>query len=256
MTLLWESPYEHFLYCDCDTIIWGNVWKTHLQPFDTDLIIDPGDVVARPWLPGVGTDDRIRREYFDPILMEKVFPDFPWRKYARRYFCTGVFAARRNCLSLENYQRLFALRTSTPGLFTPSEMPLLNYMIFEAEERGAITVRRAPLQMVCETENSDFLRRTFRLSTQGPDLSQPAPTVLHFTDPKPLTVSSGFKAPVQFFREQCAHEFLGLPRFLTGIYTWLEELEWRVRVGYRRRFGGWHVLLRKWISGVRNRGKD
>jgi len=254
MTLLWESPYENFLYLDCDTIVWGDVRQAHLHPFDADIIIDPGDVFSRPWAPGVGTDERIAKEYFNPKIMEEVFPAFPWKKYREKLFCTGVFAAKRNCLSLNVYRRIFEARQPHPGLFSPSaEMPLLNFLIFEAEERGEVQVRRAPIQVVCEQDNQDFLRRTFHLTSSGPETSPPTPTVLHFTEPKPLAASPGFNAPMQYFREKCARDYSKIPSFLTGLYTRLEELEWRMRVSYRRNFGGWHARIRGAISRLLNR---
>jgi hypothetical protein len=245
MTLFWESPYETFLYVDCDTIFWGDVVKAYLQPFDADLIIDPGDAIARPWHGEAGSVESLRREYFDPVKMEQACPSFPWKKYRELFFCTGVFAARRGCLSLKRYREIFEMRQQTPGLLAPSgEMPMLNLLIFEAEERGEVKVKRAPLQFVCETNSESLAREAFSCGPAGPDLSRHAPVVLHFTDPKPLAASSGFKAPVQYFREKCLCATLGLPGLLAHLYTRFEEINWRMRVFYRRNFGWMHVQLR------------
>jgi hypothetical protein len=140
------------------------------------------------------------------------------------------------------------VRKSNPGLFTNSEMPLLNFMIFDAEERGELKVRRTPLQLVCESENQKFLIDNFRIDASGPNLSHAMATVLHFTDPKPLACCASFNAPVQYFRKKCANEYLGVPRRLTGVFTRLEEIEWRLRVYYRRNFGGAHARIRRTIK--------
>lgn len=250
MTMLWESPYEKFLYIDCDTTVWGNVVKAHLDPFDADMIIDPGDPISRPWLPEAGTDRQIQKEYINIPLLNKVLPAFPWEKYRRHYFCSGVWAATRNCLSMAAYQNLFELHRTNPGVFKSGEMALLNILIFEAEEKGEINVKRAPIQTVCEFQNQAYLRETFVLDSSGPNTSQSPATVLHFTDPKPLTISPGFNEPVQFFREKCAREYLGLPAWAAKTYLGLEEMNWRLRVAYRQKLGGMHVRVRKIIRRI------
>jgi hypothetical protein len=163
-----------------------------------------------------------------------------------------VFAATRNCLSLSEYKRIIEARDSNPGLFPNGEMPLLNLLIFLAEERGELNVQRAPIQLVCDWENQEYLKQEFQIGDTGPNLSHPAPTVLHFTDPKPLACSSGFNSPMQFFREKCARDYLGIPACLAKFFTRIEEMKWRLRVAYRRKYGGLHSRARRTIRHLLN----
>ena len=254
MTLFWESPYERTLYLDCDTIMWGDVVSRYLRNEDGmwgewDMVVDQGDTYTRPWTPGVGTPEWVNKEYFNPNLIEQNYPQFPWSKYMDAYFCTGTFALRRNLFSIDEYRRLLETRAKVTGIFPMSEMGVLNFMIFRAVEEGKINLRREPYELLCDYTNMNWLSDKYQLTSHGPSITdQNNPRILHFTQPKPLTSSYGFHAPFDYFRRQAA-EKLGMPSVISSTFLAAEELPWRMRVYYRRKFGGYHKMILNILRG-------
>jgi hypothetical protein len=253
MTPFWEGPYERFLYLDADTIVWGDVIARHLQGDDWDFVADVGDVEGRPWTPGVGTDAWLRKEYFNPEVMEQALPDFDWRRYAPWFFCTGTFAARRGAFDLEDYKRLLHLRETVPGLFPVGEMPLLNTLIFRAHQRGTIRLRRTPMQMLCDYTNADWLPQRFKFAADGPDVTKGDEMVLHFTEPKPALNSDGFNAPFTYFRRQAMRRIGGWSGWILPISLRMQELEWRATKAWRRHGGRYHRIIAPLIAPIRRR---
>ncbi len=244
ISLFWVSPYERFLYLDCDTVVWGDVYKAHLHG-EWDMVIDPGDSKSRPWTAGVGTEMWTNKEYFNTAEMERVFPEFPWRKYMPDYFCTGCYAARKNAFSLDEYKALVEVMKQNPKLFPIGEMGFLNYMIFNAMENGRLNVQQRPIEMMAHFDNMAWLPDRYKLNADGPIVKPDDVTILHFTDPKPLTNSVGFHSPVDYFRKQVIRRLHGVSDFVAGRYIRVQELEWRLSVWWRRHGGGrFHKFVR------------
>jgi hypothetical protein len=244
MTLFWESPYERYLYLDCDTIIWGDVVTAYGSDRDWDMVVDVGDEQSRPWVPGVASDKWVNQEYFNIEKMEQVVPDFPWRKYAGALFCSGTFFARRGAFAIEEYREVIELRDKNPGLFPIGEMGLLNFMIFRAAEQGRLKLSRRPMELVCDYMNQDVLRRRLTFENGAPPLRPAEPTVLHFTDPKPLTDSEGVHEPFTYFRAKAWVRMRRLYRPIVKLCLRIEELPWRITITYRRKYGRHHRWLR------------
>lgn len=244
ISLFWVSPYERFLYLDCDTIVWGDVAKAYLHG-DWDMVVDPGDSVTRPWVQGVATEAWTNKEYFNSQLMEETFPQFPWRKYIPSYFCTGCYAARRGAFSLDEYKSLVATMKQTPKLFPIGEMGFLNYMVFNAVEQGWLRLAQRPLQLMCDYTNMQSLPERFEFNPNGPVVKPGDEKILHFTDPKPVTSSYGFHSPFDYFRKDVARQLSLLGRIWPGLYIRVEELEFRLTKWWRRsRLKRFHYFVR------------
>jgi len=254
ISLFWVSPYERYLYLDCDTIVWGDV-RTHLQG-DWDMVIDTGDANSRPWTPDVGTKTWTNKEYFNTDLMEQVFPNFPWQKYQSAYFCTGCYASRKNVFTLDEYKSLVETMKLHPKLFPVGEMGFLNYMIFDAVERGRLHVERRPITIMAHFDSADRLPQRFVIGPDGPVVRPDDVTILHFTDPKPMTSSTGFHAPFDYFRKQVVRRLGGIGRLWPGLYIRLQELEWRLTIWWRRsRYARFHGYVRPLLFWKRQGGR-
>lgn len=239
ISLLWESPYERFLFIDCDTVMWGDVVSRYLQG-DWDMAIDAGDPAARPWTPGVGTEAFIRRDYFGIEQLEANYPSFPWRKYQDWCFCTGVWASRRGLFSIDEYKALIEKHEQNRGMFLSGEMGYLNFMIFRAVEEGRIKVSRQLFQYICDRTNTELAAERFKMGPQGPIVSPGDEKVLHFTSPKPLMWKHGFKSPVVHFRRLAAKKLTNIPSPFINQYLRAEESRYFFKNEYRARFGGFH----------------
>ena len=244
MTMLWESPYERFLYLDCDTILWGDVVKAHGGKMDWDMAVDEGDAKSRAWVPRVGSDAWVNQEYFNIEKMEKIIPDFPWRKYAPSLFCTGTFFARRGAFSLAEYQEVFRLRAKNPGFLPIGEMGMMNVMIFRAVEAGRLKLTQVPMELVCDYSIYRDLGERFRIDGNGPRVRAGDEKVLHFTDPKPLTRSYGFHEPMTYFRMEAARRMKKMGRHMGRAYLWVEETPWHATTRYRRKYARHHRLVK------------
>ncbi len=253
MTMFWESPYERFLYLDADTILWGDVVGKHLQPMDWDVCVDVGDVEGRPWTPGVGSDEWTDKEYFNTKIMPQALPDFPWRKYAPIFFCTGTFGVRRGVFSIDEYKEVLNLRENVPGLFPIGEMPLLNVMIFRAAEAGRIKLKRTHFQMLCDYSNVEMLKKRYRIVGGMPQIDPNDQMVLHFTQPKPLMNSDGFNAPFVHYRKKAYKDSHTLTKPFARPMLTVEETEWRATRWWRYHGHRFHKLLGPLIAPIRKR---
>ena len=92
MIAFWESPWENFLYLDADAVAWGNLLK-YANFKDFDLIIDRPNYEY--------SEESIGTWFFDVPKIEEYFPTFNWRN--RPYVCSGVFFAKRNLFSINEY---------------------------------------------------------------------------------------------------------------------------------------------------------
>ncbi|MGA3067185.1 MAG: hypothetical protein ABSF29_10095 [Tepidisphaeraceae bacterium] len=242
MTLFWESPYERYLYLDCDTLVWGDVVAAHGGQGDWDMIIDEGDLISRPWIANVGSEAWVNKEYFNTEKVERLSPGFAWRKYAGEFFCSGTFFGRRGAIGLEEYKEVIRLRDENPGVFPIGEMGLLNFMIFRAADQGRLKLVRRPMELVCDYYmDRGVARERMKFEEGAPPRRPERAMVLHFTDPKPLTDSRGVHEPFDYFRMEALRRISGSG---SGWRIRLEELPWRITTEYRQKYGRYH----RWIK--------
>ena len=137
MIAFYEAPFERFLYLDADALVIGNV-----PAFDdptADMVTDCGQSYS---------DQDINFWFFNTESVERLYPDFDWRRFRHSYFCTGTFFSRKGVFSLEDLQEKMRLAASHPELFHfGGEMGFLNLMIFRLPKEAlwpstAWTIRR------------------------------------------------------------------------------------------------------------------
>jgi hypothetical protein len=140
--VMWEGPFEFYVWIDSDAIIWGDFTPqirtdVDFQIFWSEISI-PADATEIPsWLPHF---------YFDPGKLRRFDPDFDWR--GRAYFSGGVFAARRNAILFEHYQEIETLSRREHGLFAWGDMGMLNYIVHASTQVGKLRTTIADLQHV------------------------------------------------------------------------------------------------------------
>lgn len=71
MLAFFYAPFEHFLYLDSDTILWGDI-RQRIQPDEYDYI---ADIPYRRKEGDVSTE-AISTWFFDPVFLERSFPIF------------------------------------------------------------------------------------------------------------------------------------------------------------------------------------
>ncbi len=191
MVAFFESPFETFLYLDADTTVCGDV--SHLADFEKfDIVVDKRYNY---------TDEDIQRWYFSPARIAAAFPEFDWSKHRTDYFCTGTFFSKRNALSLERYFELLDVHESNPGLFQFWEMGLLNFMIFEAADKGQSCVNGIPYQIITCDHSAAALQQDFNRWLNDIKNGEP-PVVYHYPLNKPhMRQHRSYSAPMTHFRK-------------------------------------------------------
>ncbi|HLO47797.1 MAG TPA: hypothetical protein VK211_05190 [Kamptonema sp.] len=201
MIAFWESPWSKFMVLDADTIVWGDVLK--LANFNNfDFVIDqPASTYS---------DADVTEFFFDIPGIEKHFPDFRWREYRDRYFCTGTFFARREIFSLDEYREILDFVAQYPGVFKYGEMGFLNFMIFRAAQEGRARVQNVDSQLLVPDFDQDLLRKRFPVKESGPEVESNDATVIHWCGPKPtLSTSKVYSEPMNFCRRKCQQDAWG-----------------------------------------------
>jgi hypothetical protein len=199
MVALWESPFEKFLFLDADTLVLGDLTeklKNGPMKMDWDFFIDK---------PRYQYDEKtVRQWFFDVKKMEQIFPEFRWRDYTARYFCTGVWAARRGVFPLKEYKEILKLYLSDRKLFFPGEMGFLNFMIFRAEAAGKLKVAAAEIQVLVPDFTADELNRRWQIDNPPANIPASEAVALHYTSLKPAMSEGRPARPMTYFRRVAA----------------------------------------------------
>jgi hypothetical protein len=219
MVAFWESPFERFLLLDADTCVWGDVRAELKWDPDEDMVID--QPLYRFDGPAIDT------YLFSRTGISKFDPEFDVERYADRYFCPGVLAARRGIFDLDWYLQLLDLSQrgdtvlrrkarfwlkdfrhllnksilETPGFF--GDMGLLNYMIFKSIAQGRLKVASRPIQHLTPDFSRAETARRFSIVDGIPQVSERR--VLHFCGAwcKPYSLNHlGYSEPMTHFRRQ------------------------------------------------------
>jgi Mannosyltransferase putative len=205
MIAFWESPWQHFLYLDSDTIAWGNILNfANYGQFD--VISDQPAYES--------TDQDISTYYFDVERIGNHFPDFDWTKHRKDFFCTGVFFGTRGIFSIEDYRRILDICMQDPRVFKMGEQGFLNLMLFQAADQGKIRIGQAPLQFLVPDFSSDAAQKMFPLDAQTGPIHQGRDIIIHWCGVnKPIsTTSMVYARPMTFYR----HHFLSISSKSTG----------------------------------------
>ena len=204
MLAFWYSPFDHFLYLDSDTVVWGDL-KESLPWSQFDYITDiPSKATA-------SAVEHVQTWFFEPDTLEREFPQFPWRNYVDQYACTGTFTARKNLFDVDEYRELLEFNDKHPQTFKFGEMGLLNFMIFRKHHESAINLGFEDFQSIFpELEKSELSKR-FSFSESLPLLNSGDVQVLHMPDQKPLVENENcYSLPMTYFRLKYLEDAEGL----------------------------------------------
>jgi hypothetical protein len=181
LAAMWEGPFEHYVWMDSDTIVWGDFTNQVRSDLDFQIfwpeISIPGDATEEPaWL---------SHFYFNLGEIKKKNPDFEWRGYP--YFSAGAYACRRNVITYDQWVEVEQWGEKTPGLFQFGDQGILNYMVFSKSQCGEIKIDWADLQW---SRNFGFDKLIENDPVRGWDLPEEVshPVVLHFCGRKPSTL--------------------------------------------------------------------
>lgn len=140
--VMWEGPFERFVWLDSDAIVWGNFIEKIREDLDFQILWSeisiPEDSIEAPgWL---------AHYYFDLDRLLQIDPEFKWQGLP--YFAAGVFAARRNVIGFDHYLEIKELSDRNPGLFAFGDMGILNYLVHSLSQKGEIRSGMTDLQHV------------------------------------------------------------------------------------------------------------
>lgn len=205
MLAFWYSPFERFLYLDSDTLVWGDLrsrWQWEAFDYITDIPFHKNTPL---------TEEHVRTWFFEPQMIDKKFPEFPWRNYLERYACTGTFVARRNLFNIAEYQELLELNERYPWTFKFGEMGLLNLMIFRAHYQNRIKLGFADFQVIFPDFPMAEMQQRFKFEKHKPVMQGNDIQVLHMPDKKPLMNNPNcYSLPMTYFRLKFLNDSEGI----------------------------------------------
>lgn len=219
MVAFWESPFQHFLYMDADTIAWGNILK-YANFEDFDFVIDRTQ-------PSYLNDRGINKSFFDTEKLEKHFPNFNWQKYRYNYFIAGVFFGKKDIFELAEYVKILDFCEKYPGVFKFGDQGLLNFMIFQGVEQGRFRVKNEHLQ----TFGSSFidnpqLKQRFSLESNTPILRGDDASIIHWAggiNSPLLARTEVYNQPMTFFRQKCLDDYTDINGIRAAISLQAED---------------------------------
>lgn len=234
MVAFWESPWQNFLYVDADTVVWGNLLK-YANFKDFDIIID------RPCYDY--SDAEVSQWFFNVQGIKQYFPNFRWQN--RPYVCTGVYFAKRDLFSLEEYLDLLELQANKPNLFYPGEQGLLNLMIFRAADEGRIRLGQEDIQVIVPDFPQDQLKQRFPIEKTGPVCNKDeVATVIHWCGTKPfLSRTKVYAEPMNFFRRKFLRDAFNSTGLAADVSLQVEDFN-----AYKSKISRWFTNQAKQLS--------
>lgn len=181
LAAMWEGPFEFYVWLDSDAIVWGDFTPqlrrdVDFQIFWSEISIPPDAKEVPGWLP---------QYYFAPDKLRGFDLDFEWRGLP--YFCTGVFACRRNAISFERWQAVDAWnRQISGGLFQFGDMGILNYAVHALTQRGEIKSVCSDLQHIPGHHGVEELKRDCAGAGWNFPRTISRPRAAHFCGRKPF----------------------------------------------------------------------
>lgn len=231
MAMLWESPFERFLYLDADTIVWGDMLG-FVQGGEYDFIVDQQRVYS---------DEEIAYWFFNPEKILHYYPDFNFRNYRDRYACNGTFFARRGALDLEIYKKTYTLQKEDDSIFYPADMGMWNFLVFYSLQKSNIQVLSKQYQIIpIDHTNKELLEYYSPQSLRSGNPTRPA--VLHFCGKKAHIFSRSPKvAAMNHFRLRYLTEHEGLSKRQAYMAMAKEDMLYVFRPKAKK---GWGKVLR------------
>jgi hypothetical protein len=188
MIAFWESPWEKFIFLDADTAVSGDISSLFSDLDEVDFIIDQAESAP--------DDQGIKKWFFDPERVAIHYPSFEWRRYAANYYCTGVFAARRGAILLEEYKQAMEIHKKDPLLYRfGGEMGMLNLLIFFGHQKGVRRFFQRRIQMLTADHDDSYLSER---------LNEGRSWVFHYAGRKPLIHGAAFNQPMTQGRKYIA----------------------------------------------------
>jgi len=152
--VMWEGPFEFYVWVDSDAIVWGDFTSQvrtdiDFQVFWSEVSIPPDATEVPPWL---------LHFYFDPQKLRHFDGEFEWRGNA--YFSGGVFACRREVIPFKKWMEVESWNKEAPGLIGDfTDQPLLNYFVHSLTQRGEIKSVMSDLQHIWGYHGKEELRK-------------------------------------------------------------------------------------------------
>lgn len=227
MIAFWESPWNNFLVLDADTIVWGDLLK-FANFKDFDVIVD---------LPVYkDTFEEFSQFFLNPQEVEKHFPDFQWHSHLGEYFCTGAFFAKRNIFSLDDYMSILDFNAKNPNVFKFGEQGLLNFMIFDASDKGRLRLGQESWQILVPHHKWENLEKRFPIKEKKPVLQGEEASVIHWCGDKPKLYSSKvYSEPMSFSRRKFLSDARNFSESVADVVMKAEDLL-RELIIYRKKF--------------------
>ena len=139
---MWEGPFENYVWVDADAIVWGDITSQvnrnvdfHIFRSERDAVVPSNSNQVPPWM---------AHFYFDPEKIKALDAEFCWQE--TKYFCPGVFAARRGAIPFEEYAKVLAWEKAHPGTFAWGDMGMINYLVHSRAQRGELKIAFSDLQ--------------------------------------------------------------------------------------------------------------
>lgn len=211
MIALWESPYEHFLLLDADTVLWGDI--RGLADFTKfDFIVDTGPSSMPP--------DAMNQYIFDTKLIETYQPDF--NHAGRRYFCAGVFFGSRGRIPIEEFKR-FMDKQKELQLFRCHDQGWFNFIIHYGKQTGRLRVDQKTIQYNVSDHSRQETKRRFGAAPPDPVAD---PIVIHWSgaiNPLWMKRRETWAEPMLYFRRQLLAEAGLHGAAAQNAFLWCEE---------------------------------
>jgi hypothetical protein len=180
LAALWEGPFEFYVWCDSDAIVWGDFTSQvridlDFQIFWSEISIPADATKIPPWLPHF---------YFDPQKLRQFDADFEWRGHP--YFSAGAFACRRNAIPFQRWAEVECWEKKVPGLFAWGDMGMLNYHVHSMTQRKEIKTATSNLQHIWEHHGKQELIQDCRTAGWHFPKTIDRPRIAHFCGRKPF----------------------------------------------------------------------
>jgi hypothetical protein len=193
LAVLWEAPFERFLFLDADTVVWGNLGE--LADFDrSDFVVDA------PY-----GRRRSRLGVMDAAAATRSLADFDASAYEDRFVNTGVFFGTRGLLRLDRFLELLEFSLRRPEVLL-NDQGFFNHLLFNEHDAGHVRVEHRPLQVKVGEDawQRSELAEHFAFVDGQPHVTG-APTAIHWVGTLKPTMRTGandFFAPMTFFRRE------------------------------------------------------
>jgi hypothetical protein len=205
MLSFWYSPFDTYVYADSDVIIWGS-FENYFDFDSFDYIVSIPNPINEP-----ADIKAVRKWFFEPEYVEKRYPDFPWRKYAAQFVCSGVFAARRAVFSLEEYKDILKQSIDNPTVYKYGDMGFHNLMVFRDHHLRKLRLGFSDYQVIFPEYPMEELKQRFPFENGKPKVQQDDAKLLHMPDHKPLMDNLlCYSEPMTFFRLKFIKDTEGL----------------------------------------------